>query len=325
MSDTTKIEWAHSTFNPWIGCTKVSPGCLNCYAEKETFTRAQRAQGRELWGKGQPRWRTSAALWAKPHRWNEQEGGIRRAICPKCGWRDSYLDVCPTPDCLTLGSEMAKERLRVFPSMCDWLDDEVPLEWLRDFLKLIQSTPNLDWLLLTKRPENFWPRVRAVAAAWESSCEIARTWAVLGVAPRNVWFGFSAENSDLLWRRWGHAKLIPACVTFISLEPLLGDIEGTLGTVICEAHTLRRTLWPIFGGESGRDARLCNVDWIRAGASRCRESGVPCFVKQLGARPYFDAKTPPLAGPIDLELKHPKGGNWSEWPEDLRVRQFPAL
>jgi len=83
--------------------------------------------------------------------------------------------------------------------------------------------------------------------------------------------------------------------------------------------------WVIVGGESGPGARPCNVDWVRSIVRQCQSAGVPCFVKQLGRRPYIDAKAAPVAGPIDLDLTHAKGGNPAEWPADLQVRQFPTL
>src|SRR6188474_2093121 len=125
MAEKTSISWTDSTFNPWIGCTKVSEGCKNCYAENTTRARVLRSQGHETWGKGKQRSRTSAATWKNPLRWNSE--------------------VAVHPD----------YRHKVFPSLCDWLDDEVPIEWLADFLKLIHDTPHLDWLNLTKRPENW--------------------------------------------------------------------------------------------------------------------------------------------------------------------------
>ena len=311
MSETTKIQWADGTFNPWIGCTKVSPGCLNCYAENTTRARVLRKRGHETWGKGAQRSRTSAATWKQPLKWNSE--------------------VAVHPD----------YRSRIFPSLCDWLDDEVPIEWLADFLKLIYDTPHLDWLLLTKRPENFRLRIGAVIFELSKSHKDADVpfgkwlfnWLGDG-APKNVWFGFSAENEDLLWRRWGHAKLIPSVVTFISLEPLLAEVSRTLETVIIEAKTLGKTLWPIAGGESGSKARHCYVDWLRNIVGTCRLHDVRCFVKQLGAEPVemkqlprrhtnFAYSNPPT--PVVLDLMDKKGGDMAEWPEDLRVREFPTV
>lgn len=113
----TLIQWATHTFNPWEGCTKVAPECKNCYAEVLSDHRF----GRVKWGKGQDRRRTSAATWTQPRQW-EREAAKQNLKRPRVF-------------CLSLG---------------DWLDEEVPIEWLRDLLILIHETPNLDWLLLTK-------------------------------------------------------------------------------------------------------------------------------------------------------------------------------
>ncbi len=118
--ENSSIEWTHHTFNPWIGCAKVSPGCDHCYAENMMATR----YGRVVWGKGQARSRTSEAYWKQPLRWNAE-------------------------------AEAAGRRDRVFcASLADILDEEVPVQWLIDVLQLILMTPHLDWLLLTKRDGN---------------------------------------------------------------------------------------------------------------------------------------------------------------------------
>ena len=123
MASNSKIEWTTHTFNPWIGCTEVSPGCAHCYARDMMERRYHRVQ----WGAGQPRSRTTADYWKQPARWHRQ-------------------------------AQASGQRDRVFcASLADWLDDEVPIDWLADLLKLIESTPHLDWLLLTKRIEH-WSR-----------------------------------------------------------------------------------------------------------------------------------------------------------------------
>lgn len=222
--ENSKIEWTHHTFNPWIGCTKVSPGCLHCYAETLMDTR----HGRVKWGKGQPRSRTAADNWRKPKRWNK-------------------------------AAEGAAERPRVFcASLADWLDDEVPLAWLRDLLVLIQETPNLDWLLLSKRPENFACRLGKVADGWHSSCEIARWWA-LGVPPKNVWVGTSAEDQTRWDERMPLLMEIPARVRFVSAEPLIGRIH--MGEL--------RPDWLIVGGESGPGARPMQREWVEILRDQC--------------------------------------------------------
>src|SRR5581483_2425062 len=139
MSTQTKIEWCDHTFNPWIGCTKVDELCTNCYAETQDKFRAWTPKG---WGKGKPRQRTSTANWRLPLRWNRDRGQTLEALKG------------------TSFKAELERRPRVFcASLADWLDDEVPIEWLADLLALIHATPNLDWLLLTKRPENWMSRL----------------------------------------------------------------------------------------------------------------------------------------------------------------------
>jgi protein gp37 len=227
--ENSKIEWTHHTFNPWIGCTKVSPGCLNCYAETLMDTR----YGRVKWGKGQPRSRTSADNWRKPTQWNK-------------------------------AAEGAAERPRVFcASLADWLDDEVPAGWLFDLITLIHKTPCLDWLLLTKRPQNFETRLRSAAAqctidplditdriyAW---IEGSRIW-------NNVWVGTSAEDQSRWDERMPLLMNIPARVRFVSAEPLVGRIH--MGEL--------RPDWLIVGGESGPNARPMEREWAETLCAQC--------------------------------------------------------
>lgn len=345
MSDTTKIEWATQTFNPWIGCTKVSPGCANCYAEKTTRARVLRANGWETWGKGKKRSRTSKNAWREPERWNRAAMGVIGPPSPQ-----------PSPP-----GEGERSRPRVFPSLCDWLDEEVPIEWLADFLKLIHDTPNLDWLLLTKRPENWRTRIGHViewmtpesAVKWSGVYCMLAGW-MTGRVPANVWIGTSVEDQKRADERLPELLQIRAKVRFLSVEPLLGEIDLGLchgcrgcnhpGNIIMSWNEHGRCsvcdgtgqepsgiAWIIVGGESGPGARPCNVEWIRSIVRQCQAAGVPCFVKQLGSTAVSDDDDChcPMTD-IGKEnvlwkahWKHPKGGDPAEWPEDLRVREFP--
>lgn len=310
MSEDTKIQWATHTFNPWEGCTKVSPGCLHCYAE----TRNHRF-GMDNWGKGKPRRRTSAATWRNPVKWNKAAALIEQAhTSPGFGIR--------------------YEMERVFPSLCDPFDEEVPIEWLADFLKLIHDTPNLDWLLLSKRPENWEKRVFKAAADLgrrftdQPYCAWLMRW-IDGTPPHNVWIGVSVEDQKRADERIPELLKIPAAVRFLSVEPML-DAVRLSGKFYTHATGVpgcaeRRFDWVIFGGESGPGARPCNIEWIRDGVRQCRDAGVPAFVKQLGSRAMqmFQAfRSEPYLTPMILSDK--KGGDPSEWPQDLRVREFPV-
>lgn len=267
MGQDSKIEWTDHTFNPWMGCTKVSAGCKNCYAENQMDHRWNKAQ----WGLGKPRVRTSAGLWRKPLAWN--------AEAAKTGIRP-----------------------RVFSaSLGDWLDPEVPTHWLADFLDVVEQTRNIDWLLLTKRPELWRERLLwALGDAREAGLGCARMlhlWSN-GIPPKNVWIGTSVEDQDAANKRIPELLKIPAAVRFLSCEPLLGPVEITRFTAcpICHGYSIgdecdcdpQRPLkdnsvdWVICGGESGPHARPMHPDWARGLRDQCQAADVPFFFKQWG-------------------------------------------
>ena len=155
MADNTKIEWCDRTFNPWIGCTKVSEGCQHCYAE----TLMDKRYGRVQWGPQGKRDRTSDANWKKPRQWNKQQW----LECPSCQWRGDVSHTIVVVDgrlrCPACETETVPTRQRIFcASLADVFEDKPDQpelgDWRRQLLSLIYETPNLDWLLLTKRPEN---------------------------------------------------------------------------------------------------------------------------------------------------------------------------
>lgn len=342
MGANTKIQWCDYSWNPWEGCTKVSPGCLNCYAD----TRAQRF-GQVKWGKGQPRRRTSASNWHLPVKWNK-----RQVVCLTCGeWHPSvnWTDVSVSPHigcCLKCSSRQPMEfrRPRVFcASLADWLDEEVPAEWLGDLLTLIHKTPNLDWLLLTKRPENFRTRLLAARSTIRPDpldmTDRIDAWLEDTRIPLNVWLGVSVEDQTRADERIPILLSIPAKVRFLSCEPLLGPVDLKPFAPFSVAHGLTLTdsgkyfggiQWAIIGGESGPNARPCNVEWIRSLVSQCRDAGVAPFVKQLGTSvvvggddDFSDGGQYMGENRYRKELADKKGGDMAEWPEDLRVREFP--
>ena len=319
MGTHTAIEWCDFTFNPWRGCAKVSPGCTNCYAEAMS-KRNPAVLG--TWGKDGTRAIGTDAYWRQPLKWNRdaaKAGERRRVFCASLA--DVFED---RPD-------LVEPRFRLFA--------------------IIERTPALDWLLLTKRPENIerlWP---------------AGSVGLLG-AP-NIWLGTTVEDQDRADERIPRLLATPAAVRFLSVEPLLGpvdlfDVDG----VASQADPLgpfpaEKIDWVIVGGESGPGARPCDVDWIRSVVGQCRKAGVPCFVKQTGAYVTdrndagFDAMSEVWADgedagrpvrpgawpePLDVEddeyqdhqgasvrvrLSDRKGGDPAEWPTDLRVREFP--
>lgn len=311
MAEVTKIQWTHHTFNPWIGCAHVSPGCNNCYAEQQNyFVNIQRSKGRELWGKDAQRHIASKAKWREIHRWNR-------------------------------AAELAGERHRVFvASLADVFEDRFdvidPRAWLFD---AIAQCPWLDFLLLTKRPENAPKLIEQVAsrAAVTDGVALARRWK-LNRAPANVWMGVTGEDCKRLGERVEALSAVPAVVRFVSAEPLLEDIgdelEKILGVTLYSSPSMDETWarthpsmvdWVILGGESGPRARPCAVEWIRRALDICRGAHVAPFVKQLGSKPTNAMRGIIVDGAVfDLDdLKHPKGGEMKEWPADLRVQEFP--
>lgn len=288
MAENSNIEWCDHTFNPWIGCTKVSPGCAHCYAEAQMDKRL----GKVHWGKGQPRQRTSAANWKLPLKWNT---AVQLALAE---WESRYR---------TSGYQEPKPRRpRVFcASLADILDPEVPAKWLADLLDLIHCTPNLDWLLLTKRPDLWRARMHAVECLGDGNFDaalLANKWIdATDFVPANVWIGTTVEDQQQADERIPALLNIPARVRFLSCEPLLGpvDLENvvdrsgvgehwfsplSLGDCTPDDDEWNGALvnWVICGGESGPNARPMHPDWARSLRDQCAEAAVPFLFKQWG-------------------------------------------
>jgi protein gp37 len=319
MAQDSKIEWTHHTFNPWRGCTKVSAGCTHCYAETMS---GRNPTTLGVWGPRGSRVVASESYWRQPIKWNkaaEAAGERHQVFCA------SLADVCEGRDTMSAASWEPVQTAR------------------RRLGQTIDATPWLDYLLLTKRPEN-----------------IAATFDVMfpnGANPRpNIWWGTSVEDQAAADERIPHLLRCPAAVRFLSCEPLLGPVdlrglEPTIGPLGIMRKpngddVLRcygpRIHWVIVGGESGPGARPCNIDWIRSLRDQCAAAGVATFIKQVGAglRMSFaewneewqgltDKHGFTLDGPqADYGIwrgENRKGGDWSEWPDDLRVREFPEV
>ncbi len=280
----TKIEWADHTFNPWIGCTKVSPGCEHCYAEELMDKRL----GRAKWGTGAARIRTSANYWREPLRWASETSRPSRVFCA---------------------------------SLADWLDPEVPIDWLVDLMDLVRRTPWHNWLLLTKRPE-LWSKRLSEAMVYDDQRtmlrgEIKRSdvalfiggwlegiapWRGASHVPSNIWVGATIEDQKRADERIPRLLEIPARVRFLSCEPLLEPVklEGLNGTcTMCVSYNCeldapagflhsapcnQKIHWVICGGETGSGARPMNESWAEALRVQCSSAHVPFFFKQLGGK-----------------------------------------
>lgn len=252
MAKTTEISWADATFNPFIGCTKVGPGCDHCYAERDN----ERRKWVEGWGPGAPRRRTSQSYWRQPLAWD------RRA-------------------------REAGRPLKVFcASLADVFDNEVPDEWRADLFALIRATPNLRWMLLTKRIGNAakmlprdWPYPNAgLMATVVNQAEADRDVPKLLKTPA-TWRGLSIEP-----------MIGPVNLTRIMRQERAGDAtEAFCDDALtgfrahkCGGWLGPRLDWIIVGGESGPQARPMSVHWARELRDQCAGAEVPFFFKQWG-------------------------------------------
>lgn len=256
MGEKTEISWCNHTFNPWIGCSKVSAGCQNCYAERQNNFYHWVDNG---WGVNGHRKRTNTEYWKKPLAWNE-------------------------------AARLANVRRKVFcGSLCDVFEDRPELDaWRTDLFDLIGDTENLDWLLLTKRPENI--------LQWYGN-DIAED----EIRP-NMWLGVTCENQEMVNERIPLLINIPAHVHFVSVEPMLEKIDlhhiqgnyvvydvigkgrfdyGNDGFGVA-APMSSGISWVICGGESGPGCRPMDLDWARDLRNQCRNADVPFFFKQVG-------------------------------------------
>ena len=298
MGKETGISWTNHTFSPWWGCSRVSPGCEHCYAE--TFAKrvghSKSGSKLPLWGVDAERRPASAASWAELVKWNAKakRDGVRRRV-----FVASMADVF----------EVAPERNASANLVMD--------AGRKRLWSAIEDAPHLDFQLLTKRPENV-----------EAFVPWGNDW------PTNVWLGVTAEDQARADERIPVLLEIPARVRFVSAEPLLEELNLSRYVFDREA-SIRKVMrgpalnydqadsvitsaidWVIVGGESGPGARPFALEWARALVEQCSAAGVACFVKQMGSRPTW------TGGRVDL--RDPKGGDPLEWPEALRVRQFPG-
>lgn len=290
MADKSKIEWCDATFNPWWGCEEESPACAFCYARKFAHR-----YGHELWGGHEtPRRFFGDKHWSQPIKWNEK-------------------------------AKETGEPFRVFcGSMCDICEDREDLfEPRARLMRLIEATPYLTWLLLTKRPQNFIPF-------------FGRRWNP-GGWPKNIVAMCTAEDQKRADERIPELLKVPVPIHAVSYEPALEMVNWRTWLVktVVSFRPDRVGFYPggasmsgygdvlpkidqiIIGGESGPGARPIDIEWVRQTVKDCKATGTSAFVKQMGK---IWAKGRPDWG---RGRKDRKGAVMSEWPEDLRIREFP--
>jgi protein gp37 len=337
----TGIQWTDETWNPVVGCTKVSQGCKNCYA-KTLHDQRHKAY---LAGK------KVAPQYAMP--FEEVQLKPERLLDP-IAWR---------------------EPRRVFVnSVSDLFHEDIPDSYIDKVFAVMALAPAHTFQILTKRPERMrdymlerWQpaigqtvgddrrsRVMAEVEAFvfeppQRPFGAKRFWNAAGqlVARHqpwplpNVWLGVSVENQKAADERIPLLLQTPAAIRFLSCEPLLGPVN-----ILESIRVLHRQVgdfdpvfanpggvdWVIVGGESGAKARSCDIGWIREIITQCREARVACFVKQVGlsvvvpmpGQSYYDGEN--FVDDHALWLPHDShGGDPEEWPADLRIREFPAV
>lgn len=327
MSATSKIEWTEKTWNPMRGCSIVSPGCHNCYAMK---------QAHRFSGAGKPYEGLTKQTKAGPQ-WTGKIRIVEEALLEPLSWR--------------------KPRLIFVNSMSDLFHENVPRAFIARVFAVMCGARQHTFQILTKRSSRLREIVGDSHFEWEVEqaaddicgeqgwCHLHqdRSWPL-----SNVWLGVSVEDR-LRRNRIDDLRRTPAAVRFVSFEPLLEDVSEGLN--LADIHL------GIWGGESNPGARPCAMEWIERGVRVCRAQGVSPFVKQLGARPFYSSMsqttcngkvhyTQPIGSErglehrdriarglapnyavesMELRLRDRKGGDMSEWPEDLRVREFPRV
>lgn len=270
MAEASKIEWTDSTFNPWIGCTKIAPACDHCYAADMA-----KRYGWVEWG-NHPRKRTSDALWNGVRKWQRQAPAF--------------------------AAEHGRRRRVFCASLADVFDNQVPDDWRADLWALIQDCPDLDFLMLTKRPQNI---EKMLPAFWDE---------VRG----HVWLGTTVEDQAHADANIPHLLKHDSAVRFVSVEPMLGPIDLGLGKWVglfsgrFDDAPTRDIDWVIAGGESGPSARPSHPDWFRDLRDQCETAGVAFLFKQWGEwAPGENATEPvPRTGQMGAWLRDEQAADW---------------
>ncbi len=322
----TGIEWTDETWNTIVGCSRISEGCKNCYAA----TAANSARLQQFW------------QYQEVKDWNGQVVFVENQLMKPFEWKKpKRIFVC---------------------SMSDLFHENIPDEWrdgvaaaLRHrIFSVIALNPRHTFQILTKRPNQMRDylqgakqRIRRASVdmgrkfnlpyeLWESYETCQFDWPL-----KNVWVGVTAENQKAASERIPVLLRTPAALRFISFEPLLEpislqlvpmasttlpqrweDAQQEVVKVIEEVEALPFLDWAIIGGESGKNARACHIEWIRHLVKQCQVLEIPVFVKQLGTN-VIDG-TQGLAGSHRIPFRNRKAADISEWSEDLVIQEFPS-
>lgn len=246
MGDNTTISWCHKTFNLWHGCVKVGTACKNCYAE----TMSNRWK-RDIWGVDKQRHFNAPAYYNNLEKWQrkaEKAGVAYRVFVMSMG---DLFEIHRDPD---INAQMVEKR--------GW------------FWDMVEQTPNLVYMILTKRPENIY---ELAPTAWQ------HTEGETVSFPSNVWIGTSIGDPSKLHRMSEIAKH-KATVRFVSFEPLVEKISARmiLAERLKSASLFDDTWLYITGGESGHGARPSEFGWFKEISRAAGAGGDRFFMKQTG-------------------------------------------
>lgn len=266
MGERSGINWTNHTFSPWIGCSKVSPGCQNCYAERDWDKRYKRVS----WGPMGTRSVVAGSSWRNPLRWDKKQAQIEDAN-PEARLNRPRVFCSPLADIFEdwKGPMLSNKGVSLND---EWLPLRRGRRLTMDHVRLrlftlIANTPHMNWLFLTKRPEN-----------------IRRMMASTIGAGSNIWLGTSVENQETADTRIPELMkcrdLSP--VLFVSCEPLIDRVDFRLVPGMNRVDRSGVVDWVIAGGESGPNPRASDPNWFRSLRDQCKACGVPFFFKQWG-------------------------------------------
>lgn len=298
----TEIAWTDETWNPSLGCSRISEGCRNCYAERTAH-----------------RWASSpnpqvAAAYA----------GLTHVVNGRPAWTGVFREL---PERLLQPLRWKRPRRIFVNSMSDLFGEGISDEYLDQVFAAMLLAPQHQFQILTKRPERMLAYFTRPTGAGRWLAVVRALDALVLKMPSldyreplvrwplpNVWIGVSVEDQRAADERIPLLLQTPAAVRFLSCEPLLGPLDLPWLRVDYDLSRGKggNLHWVIVGGESGPGARPCRVEWVRAVIHQCRAARVACFCKQIGSA-WAHAN-----GCSDY-----KGGCMAEWPEALRVREFP--
>lgn len=328
----SKIEWTNKTWNPTVGCSKVSAGCQNCYAIKDQYRMAKNP--------------------------NSKISSVSSGLTEKRGNRLEWTgQVKFLPARLEQPLHWCKPRMVFVNSQSDLFHESITDEELDQIFAVMALTPQHTYQVLTKRPKRMYDYCKSLG---KHNTEDRLSKAIAKINPNgsawyemrggwclpNLWLGVTVENQQTANERIPLLLQTPAAIRFLSCEPLLERVDlrqvgqgaeiwdSLNGQFLKDDYSLDvcPTLdWVIVGGESGHNARPCDIDWIESIVTQCVEANISCFVKQLGSNAVAQKEWAVINGAslsmVGSKYSLPnitgKGSNPDEWPASLRVRQFP--